>query len=262
MQIITMGKFFRSFPFLPHPRIVKWKGLLPCVLLLSALHVQGCATTSDIMPPALPSEAKTLPSFSAASPTPSSSLFPDRRSPGSLWGPASNSYFQDIKARAVGDVVTITVSEESKAQNQANTKANKNQDYASSLTIQDPTLGGKSLMGGDTSLGWKGTFANKFQGQGSTDRSNSITAIMTATVVDIMPNGNMLIRGSRWTKVNEEYQQIVLEGVVRPSDVTRNNTVLSQNIADARIYVVGKGPVTQVQKPGWLSQLINYINPF
>ena len=85
-----------------------------------------------------------------------------------------------------------------------------------------------------------------------------MTAYMTATVIDVLPSGNLLIRGSRWTKVNDELQQIVLEGVVRPVDISTNNTVLSQNVAEAKIYLLGKGPVTQYQKPGWLGQILGF----
>ena len=100
------------------------------------------------------------------------------------------------------------------------------------------------------------------QGDGATSQTDSMTAYMTATVVDILPSGNFLIRGSRWTKVNDELQQIVLEGVIRPADINSNNTVLSQNVAEAKIFLLGKGPVTQYQKPGWLGQLWDFVSPF
>ncbi|MFZ0946280.1 MAG: flagellar basal body L-ring protein FlgH, partial [Syntrophobacteraceae bacterium] len=64
------------------------------------------------------------------------------------------------------------------------------------------------------------------------------------------------------TKVNDDLQQIVLEGVVRPADINTNNTVLSQNVAEAKIYMLGKGPVTQYSKPGWLGQVFDFISPF
>jgi flagellar L-ring protein precursor FlgH len=93
------------------------------------------------------------------------------------------------------------------------------------------------------------------------NQSVRITTV-TATVVDVSPGGNLVIRGTRWTQVNNEMQQIVLEGVVRPTDVTRNNTVLSQNVGEAKIFFVGKGPLTQHQKPGWALQLFDLISPF
>ena len=106
------------------------------------------------------------------------------------------------------------------------------------------------------------SFNRTFTGTGSTSQAGSVTAYMTATVVSVLPNGNLVIRGTRWTKVNDELQQIVLEGVVRPVDISNTNTVLSQDVAEAKIFMLGKGPVAQYQKPGWLEQIWNVISPF
>ncbi len=182
---------------------------------------------------------------------------------GSLWNESSSSLYQDLKAKKVGDIVTITVSEESKGTKEATTKTGKDKSLQGSLSFSGVTAGNMTSPVGAFSFGpYQGSFKNDFAGKGATSRTDSISAYMTATVVDVMPNGNLVIRGSRWTKVNEEMQQTILEGVVRPSDITRNNTVLSQNIADAKIFLVGKGPVTNQQKPGWLGQVIDAILPF
>jgi flagellar L-ring protein precursor FlgH len=109
---------------------------------------------------------------------------------------------------------------------------------------------------------YNGSFSSAFNGNGTTSQADTMTAYITATVIDVLPNGNLVIRGSRWTKVNDEMQQIVLEGVVRPIDITNTNTVLSQNVAEAKIFLLGKGPVTQYQKPGWLGQVWDFISPF
>lgn len=182
---------------------------------------------------------------------------------GSLWSENSGSLYQDIKAKRVGDIVTITVSEESKGTKQAATNTNKDKSLEGSMKFTGfATNGMSSPVGGFTFGPYQGSFKNDFTGKGTTTRTDSISAYMTATVVDVLPNGNLVIRGSRWTKVNDEMQQTILEGVVRPSDITRNNTVLSQNIADAKIFLVGKGPVSNQQKPGWLGQIIDAILPF
>jgi flagellar L-ring protein FlgH len=110
--------------------------------------------------------------------------------------------------------------------------------------------------------GYKGKFDSNFNGSGVTSKSDSMSAYMTATVVEVLPNDNLVIRGSRWTKVNDELQQIVLEGVIRPMDVSRNNEVLSQKISDAKIFFVGKGPVSDKTQPGWFGKLFDVINPF
>jgi flagellar L-ring protein precursor FlgH len=89
-----------------------------------------------------------------------------------------------------------------------------------------------------------------------------MTASIGCTVVEVLPNGNLVIRGSREIEVNGETQYIVLEGVVRPVDVASDNTVKSTQIADAKIYYTGRGVLTDKQKPGWLARLLDHIWPF
>lgn len=182
---------------------------------------------------------------------------------GSLW-PQGNgsSLFKDIKAHKVGDLLTITVSEQSKASKTSTTQTSRDKKYAAQADFAGVS-GQTGPKVGTFSFGpLDATFKSGFNGQGATSKEDSMTAYMTATVVDIAPNGNLLIRGTRWTQVNNEMQQIVVEGVVRPTDITRNNTVLSQNVAEAKIFFVGKGPVTQHQKPGWALQLFDLVSPF
>lgn len=181
---------------------------------------------------------------------------------GSLWSSQSGSLYRDIKARDIGDVLTIVVSEESRASKTSQTGTNRSRNFSGSASFGGATAGDKTLMGPLTLNAYQGEFGTGFTGQGSTTKKDSMTAYMTATVMDVLPNGNLFIRGSRWTKVNNEMQQIVLEGVVRPKDINRNNAVLSQNIADAKIFFEGKGPVSQHQRPGWVFQLLDILSPF
>jgi flagellar L-ring protein precursor FlgH len=184
---------------------------------------------------------------------------------GSLWNENCESLYEDHRARKIGDILTITVVEESKGSKEASTKANKDKSLEGSFKFGGVSAGnsGTSSPVGAFSFGpYQGQFKNDFTGKGATARTDSMSAYMTATVVDVLPNGNLLIRGSRWTKVNDEMQQTILEGIVRPIDISRNNTILSQNIAEAKIFLVGKGPVSKHQKPGWLSQFIDAVNPF
>lgn len=186
-------------------------------------------------------------------------------STGSVWTQNSVSLYEDHKARRVGDILTITVVEESKGAKQADTSTGKDKSLGGSFNFAGVKAGNNSSQNpvGAFSFGpYQGQFKNEFAGKGSTSRTDSMTAYMTATVVDVLPNGNLLIRGSRWTKVNDEMQQTVLEGIVRPIDISRNNTIQSQNIAEAKIFLVGKGPVSKHQKPGWLNQFIDAVLPF
>jgi flagellar L-ring protein precursor FlgH len=183
---------------------------------------------------------------------------------GSIWAPGSGSLFADVRAAKIGDVITITVSEISSASKASATAAQRAQNFTGNFTFGGVGVGsGVATPKGAVAFGpYNGAFSNTFNGNGTTSQTDSMMASMTATVIDVLPNGNLLIRGSRWTKVNDELQQIVLEGVVRPVDISRNNTVLSQNVAEAKIYLLGKGPVAKYQKPGWLGQLFDFLSPF
>jgi flagellar L-ring protein FlgH len=236
--------------------------VLPWVLVLGLVSLFGCVTTTGNSAPVAPAAPK--PVVVPQGQVPAITTTAVREAPsGSLWSENSASLYQDLKAKKVGDIVTITVSEESKGSNAATTNAARDKSLEGSLKFAGVSTPGMTSPVGAFSFGpYQGSFKNDFAGKGTTSRAESISAYMTATVVDVLTNGNLVIRGSRWTKVNEEMQQTVLEGVVRPSDITRNNTVLSQNIADAKIFLVGKGPVSSHQKPGWLGQVIDAILPF
>jgi flagellar L-ring protein precursor FlgH len=232
---------------------------------LLAVILSGCASlqpkkdqSASFTPPQQMSSSKTIP-LPDAGPQPAS-LAPT----GSLWAPSSGSLFSDLKASKVGDIVTITVSETSAGSKASATTNAKSQNFSGNFTFGGVGVGsGVSSPKGAVSFGpYNGAFSKNFTGSGATSQTDTMTAYMTATVVDVLPSGNFLIRGSRWTKVNDELQQIVLEGVIRPADINTNNTVLSQNVAEAKIYLLGKGPVTQYQKPGWLGQLWDFVSPF
>jgi flagellar L-ring protein precursor FlgH len=104
--------------------------------------------------------------------------------------------------------------------------------------------------------------SSKFNGSGSTTRKENLNATITARVIDVLANGNMLIEGRRNVLVNNEDQIIILTGTVRPRDVTPDNLVNSNLIADARIAYSGKGIISDRQQPGWLMGVIDKVWPF
>ena len=104
--------------------------------------------------------------------------------------------------------------------------------------------------------------SNEFDGQASTRNAGSVKAQLAATVKEVLPNGNLLVEGRRTIYVNKEQKNIILTGIVRPRDVTKNNTVLSTYIADAAITFEGFGEVTDQARPGFLSRLLNWLPIF
>lgn len=236
-------------------------------LWLGIAGLWGCATPHNaVHDPSVASPLPPVPSPPALQqewPSPSTDQAQPKPVPtGSLWSARQESLFQDIKAHRIGDIVTIMVSEQSRASKEAATSTSRVRELNGEGSFMGLSTPSKTILQPVNKTGYGLSFDSTFTGKGSTKKADSMTAYMTATVTDILPNGNLVIRGSRWTKVNDELQQIVLEGVVRPMDITRDNTVLSQNIAEAKIFFVGKGPISRHQKPGFLGQLLDMILPF
>jgi flagellar L-ring protein FlgH len=247
------GRFRRKpFPCLRFAALA-----LAAACLAACAHMAPDKTASKAMIPPQRPPAATMTALPEAGPQPAS-LAPT----GSLWAASNTSLFQDIKAHRVGDTITITVSEEATASKAASTIAQRDKTLSGNFSFAGVGVNGAPAKGALQVGPYDGKFSNGFSGTGTTTKTDSMTAYMTATVVDVLPTGNLFIRGARWTKVNDEMQQMVLEGIVRPADINRNNSVLSQNVAEAKIFYVGKGPVTQHAKPGWLGQLFDLITPF
>jgi len=237
----------------------RWKRGMVLPFLISALW--GCVTTPEPQVETPPLQTPRAGRLEPA-PLPTARREPSQVPTGSLWSQSTDSLFQDIKARKVGDLLTITVSEQSQARKTALTETERGGGLSADFNFSGVTTPTGQTAGGPYAFEYGINSKKDFTGEGVTSKSDSMTAYMTVTVVDVLPNKNLVVRGSRWTKVNNEMQQIVLEGIVRPMDITRNNTVLSQNVADAKIYFVGKGQLTQHQKPGWLGQIIDFVSPF
>jgi flagellar L-ring protein precursor FlgH len=187
------------------------------------------------------------------------------RTDGSLWPGEQHSLYADHKARTIGDIVTITISEKASASKQASTTT----DRTSSMSAGIPHLFGlekSSLVGNNPNLDInklvEASFANKFAGTGTTVRKEDLIASLTAQVVDVYPNGNLKIRGGKEVQVNNEVQVIYMTGIIRPVDIMANNTVDSKHVLNAKISYTGKGAISDKQKPGWLMRTLDNIWPF
>ena len=194
-------------------------------------------------------------------------------SQGSLWqadGPF-NQLFVDQKARQVGDIVTIRIVESSSASNKAETETERDSNLLGQITSflgierrwNDPSYPGfdpDRLLNPFSSV--EGNLKSDFTGSGETTRSGNIKATITARVTDVMPGGNIKIRGSREVEINNEKQIITLSGIIRTKDISPDNTVLSSYISDAQISYSGVGVVNDRQRPGWMATILNKIWPF
>ncbi|SDE99367.1 flagellar basal body L-ring protein FlgH [Sporolituus thermophilus] len=169
----------------------------------------------------------------------------------SLWtdsGPAANMY-ADRKAHAVGDIITIIISESSSA-----SRTGKAENAKSGSTDMQAGVGIFHWLA-DASAG----YSDSFKSQGTIANSNNVSAKLTVQVVEVKPNGNMVVSGTQSIKQNGEEQRITVTGVVRPDDVRADNTVLSTYVADAQIRIEGHGPLARKQRQGVLSQILNIL---
>lgn len=188
------------------------------------------------------------------------------RDEGSLYSEGSSiNFYRDIKAYRAGDIVTVNIVETSQASKQAATQLGRESELSAGISglfgFQAEIPHNNKVAFDPTSLlGAK--YSSSFKGSGTTSRRESMTAQISARVIQVLNNGDLVIRGSREITVNYEKQYIILEGIIRPTDITSNNTILSSYIADARIQYTGKGVLTAKQRPGWLSRLITNVWPF
>jgi flagellar L-ring protein precursor FlgH len=183
----------------------------------------------------------------------------------SLW--RDNSYFTkmytDPTASAINDIVTIRVSERSTASNSASLETSKKTTIGMGI---DNFLGLEKEVhvnnNFDNTSMFKGSTNNSNQGEGESTRQSTLTAYITARVIDVMPNGNLVIEAKKEVIVNKEKQVAVLTGIIRPRDIEYDNVIASNKIADMQIKFSGKGPVSAQTRRGWLSWLIGVIWPF
>lgn len=184
--------------------------------------------------------------------------------PGSLWKEdSSKSIVSDRRARAIGDIITVLVQENNTTSKENSTQTSKSSSVDASLeTIFYPPTVSKFLTKGGELPAMKFGGSQNFDGGGKINNSERMTARLAVRVVDVLPNGNMIIEGRRETLVSGEKQEAILRGVVRSEDVAANNTVLSYNIADASIKFIGKGTISDNQRKGWLHKIWEKVTPF
>jgi len=173
----------------------------------------------------------------------------------------SMALFEDVKARRVGDLLTVILAEKTDAQKQASTSTDKN----TGVSMSNPTLLGGALSFNspgfmpkrDLTLETSLDSSSKFKGQGDSSQSNSLTGNVTVTVVDVLSNGNLVVRGEKAIGINQGEEYVRVSGVVRPVDVATDNTVISTKLADANISYSGSGFMADSNRMGWLTRFLN-----
>lgn len=163
----------------------------------------------------------------------------------------ARSLFSDVRAYRVGDAVTITIVEETIADNSASTQQNRSTSIGGDVGVNV----GSTSVGGTVDLGTD----NKFTGSGQTSRNERFRTRLSARVISVEQNGNLKIEGKRTFQLNGENQSITLTGFIRPVDIQNDNSILSYNIMDLNIVYQGEGSLTETQEPGLITKFLRLL---
>ena len=220
-------------------------------MLTVALLTNGCTSSSPKVVSTL-----TVPSL------------PPPKTVGSLWQEENGRayLYEDMRAMRVGDILTIKIVENHKGSKSADTSAERDSTIQNSLAgtavgyvgIPGIRLSGEARRG----LGIDASASNKFGGKGATNREGTLTGTISVIVTEVLPNGDLRVEGRREVTVNSEKQMMTIAGLVRRVDVDTKNTVLSSAIADAKIVYSGLGVLDDVQRPGWLVRVLDWVSPW
>jgi flagellar L-ring protein precursor FlgH len=178
----------------------------------------------------------------------------EKVNPGSLYKPGSDNVFLDRVARKPGDILMIVIDEQSLSTFAASTQAKKEDKTKIGLKFFVNLLDDlfKPILNGFNA-------SSETKGEGDTSQKGKMQARLSATVKEVLPNGNMVIEGLRSLVTNKETQTFVLRGTIRPQDVTPENTIKSEQIADAEIKMEGKGMIADRQRKGILTTLFDWL---
>lgn len=224
-------------------------------LLLLAL-LAGCAADRKPMPEPLL--------------TPLNNIEPEPvNNPASLYESGQSEFlFDDNRANRVGDIVMITVTETTTGKHKADTTATKDNTNTYSITAM-PTTGVygslAKVVPGVTNTGVPGVStgsSSSLKSTGETKQESNLTATVATRVIRMLPGKVMQVEGARQIRINDETQILVVRGLLRQRDIDSKNTAPSSALADARIEVYGQGSLSDKQRAGWMSRLIDNVWPF
>ena len=210
------------------------------------MALSGCASTETAETlPNDPDFAPILPEMEEESIVPTGSLFKPNY---------VNNIYSDSKAHRVGDIISVILSESTQAQKNAKTELKK--DNAASL---DPVigLGGAAVNFKNDAIQFGLNQSSNFKGDSKTNQGNSLSGNISVHVLRVLPNGNLMIRGEKWMTLNSGDEYIRLTGIIRAQDISSNNTIVSNKVANARIQYSGTGSFAEVNEQGWLSKFFN-----
>ena len=161
--------------------------------------------------------------------------------------------FADSKAGRVGDILTVVLEENTVSSKSSTVEINKD----SEVSIADGVVLGNPVTYKGMSLNADLSAEREFDGEADAEQSNNLFGDVAVSVVEVWPNGTLVVRGEKWITLNRGDEFIRISGLVRPEDVRADNTVLSNKVANARITYAGTGALADSQTMGWMSRFFN-----
>jgi flagellar L-ring protein precursor FlgH len=222
-----------------------------------AATLAGCASDLGVEPAMSPVGTGLIPSVQPSA----SALFLPARAPGqqsAIWDGRRANIFGDVRAVKIGDVITVQIAIDDKAIFGNTSQRTQNAEIDTGFDF-------KLNWGGKTSEynpAYTSKSTSSASGQGAIDRSEKIQLAVAAVVADVLPNGNLIISGSQEVRVNFELRLLNVAGIVRPQDISKNNTISYDKIAEARISYGGRGRIMEVQQPALVQQIYDRVKPF
>ncbi len=159
------------------------------------------------------------------------------------------------RAARVGDVITIVLAERTQGESSSGGAAN----HSGSIGLIPPTTGPLALFGASDATA---SGSNRFDGRGSSAQSNALSGEVSATIVEVLPNGTLRLSGEKRLRINRGDETVIVSGLARLADVGEDNRILSTRLADARIDYRGRGEVARASRQGWLQRFFSIISPF
>ena len=187
----------------------------------------------------------------------------DPAAPNSLWRSGSRSFFNDQRASRVGDILTVRIEIDDRAQMSNTSNRTRTGSTAAGFSnffgLEDNV---SSLLGTDTNSLVGANSTTSHNGTGAINRAEKIALTVAAVIVDRLPNGNLVLAGRQEVRINGEVRELTVSGVIRPEDITSSNTINHTEIAEARISYGGRGQISSVQRPGWGQRIGDALSPW
>ncbi|MCX8039088.1 MAG: flagellar basal body L-ring protein FlgH [Planctomycetota bacterium] len=185
----------------------------------------------------------------------------------SLWRAetlADGNLYADATARRRGDLLTVVISETTSVSENQKTGAERSSTMRAGVDYLTGTNAPPAASGAGIGAlpGLSANSRNSFEGEGKYDLSHRVRTTIAVQVVDVLDNGSLVVRGAREVVVNDDRKTIQIAGIVRPSDIRSDNTVLSEKLFDLQVSIVGEGPLTRSQERGWLGRVLDWLWPF